>query len=163
MEKFQWGGVDKPGVYLDENCVRLVGNLRMQMGILAHALINEGKTKKAEAVLDKCLEVMPDENIPFDATLFSVCSAYYQIGKTDKANALSKKLFDIFEGDLKVYRSLKPKHLPAFYRDMEQAKEILRRLHNLARDFKQSELEKNYWQRLQALLSPEELKEEPME
>ncbi|MCX8080897.1 MAG: DUF2723 domain-containing protein [Bacteroidia bacterium] len=159
MEKFRWGGIDKKGINLDENCVRLVGNLRMQMGVLAHALINEGKSKKAEAVLDKCLEVMPDENIPFDATMFSICSAYYQIGKIEKANALSKKLFDIFEGDLKIYRGLKPRHSPAFYRDMEQAKEILKRLHMLAKDFKQKNLEKEYWQRLQAILSPEELTE----
>ena len=36
------------GINLDENCVRMTGNLRMQMGILAAALISEGKKEKAE-------------------------------------------------------------------------------------------------------------------
>jgi tetratricopeptide (TPR) repeat protein len=156
-EKFRWGGADKKGINFDENCVRIIGNFRMQMGILAHALINEGKSKKAEEILDLCLKVMPDENIPFDASMFSVCAAYYQIGKLDKANALSKKLFDIFEGDIRIYESLKPHHRPAFFRDTEQAKELLRRLYYLARDFRQTELQKDYMNRLKSILTPEEL------
>src|SRR5690606_21938092 len=72
MTKFKWGGMDTPGVNLDENSIRMAGNMRMQMSILASALISEGKDKKAKAILDKCLEVMPEENVPFDATIFSV-------------------------------------------------------------------------------------------
>jgi hypothetical protein len=74
MNKFLWGGMDKPSVNLDENCMRMAGNLRMQMSILANALISEGKNSKAKAVLDKCLEKMPDENVPYDATLFTVAA-----------------------------------------------------------------------------------------
>jgi hypothetical protein len=88
MNKFLWGGMDKPGVNLDENCVRMTSNLRMQMSILASALLEEGKKAKAEKVLDKCLEKMPEENITFDATVFTMSGVYYELGKLDKANKL---------------------------------------------------------------------------
>lgn len=49
MNKFLWGGMDKKGVNLDENSARMTGNLRMQMGVLASALISEGKTTKQKS------------------------------------------------------------------------------------------------------------------
>jgi tetratricopeptide (TPR) repeat protein len=157
MNKFLWGGMDKKGINLDENCIRMTGNLRMQMSVLASALINEGKIKKAKAVLDKCLEVMPDENIPFDATIFTVCAGYYQINEIKKANELAKKLFDIFEGDLKIYNAQNPKRRVAFGREINQCQEILKRLTGLTQQFKQNELSKDFMARVSAIIPPEEI------
>ncbi|MDP1799788.1 MAG: MFS transporter [Bacteroidota bacterium] len=157
MNKFLWGGMDKKGINLDENCIRMTGNLRMQMGVLAGALINEGKDKKAKAVLDKCLEVMPDENIPYDATIFTICAGYYQVGEMKKANDLAKKLFDIFEGDLKIYNAQKPKHRVAFGREVNQCKELMKRLTGIAQQFKQEEITKEFIKRMSAIIPPEEL------
>jgi tetratricopeptide (TPR) repeat protein len=157
MNKFLWGGMDKPGVNLDENCVRMVGNLRMQMSILAGALINEGKNKKAKDILDKCLAVMPDENISYDASIYTICGAYYEIGEIEKANKLAKKLFDIYEGDLKIYTTQKPNHRSAYGRDINQAKEVLKRLTGLAQQYKQDVLSKEFMTRIQGVLSPEDM------
>ena len=157
MNKFLWGGMDKKGVNLDENCTRMVGNLRMQMSILAGALMNEGKDKKAKAVLDKCLEVMPDENIAFDPTVFTICATYYQLHEIEKANELAKKLFGIFEGDLRVYNAQKGNHRVAYSREIGQAKEILKRLTSLTQQFKQEALSKEFMSRLSAIVPPEEL------
>ena len=157
VNKFKWGGQDKKGINLDENCVRMTGNLRMQMGILAAALISEGKKDKAEKVLDLCLEKMPDANIPFDATLFSICLNYYELNKFDKANALAKKLFDIFEGDLRIYEAQTPKRKYAYGREINQSKELLKRLTGLSQQYKQNDLYKNFMSRLQQVLTPEDL------
>ena len=134
------------------------------MSVLANALIEEGKKVKAKAVLDKCIEKMPDENVPFDATLFTICAGYYQLGEMTQANELAKKLFDIFEGDMKVYNAQKNIHRAAFGREMNQAKEILRRLVGLASQFKQEALTKEFMARIQAVIPPEELqpKSEPV-
>jgi hypothetical protein len=161
MNKFQWGGMDKKGVNLDENCVRMVSNLRMQMSILAGALMNEGKDQKAKAILDKCLQVMPDENVPYDATIYTICARYYQLHEIETANALAKKLFDIFEGDLRVYNAQKGNHRVAYGREMNQAKEILKRVTGLAQQFKQEALEKEFVARLNAIVPAEELNAEP--
>ena len=157
MNKFHWGGQDKKGVNLDENSVRMTGNLRMQMGILASALINEGKKDKAKKVLDLCLEKMPDENIPFDATIFSLCISYYELKEFEKANALSKKLFSIFEGDLRIYEAQIPKRKYAYGREINQSKELLKRLTGLAQQYKQDALYKEFMSKLQTVLTPEDI------
>jgi hypothetical protein len=157
MEKFLWGGLDKPGVNLDETSMRMAGNLRMQMSILAQALINEGKNTKAKKVLDKCLTVIPEENVPYDGTIFTIAAAYYQIGEKQKAGELSKRLFDIFESDLGIYNKQKGNHRMAFQREMDQAKEIMKRLVGLTQQFKDEKLSKELMMRLSKVVPPEDL------
>lgn len=157
MNKFLWGGLDKKGGNFDENCARMASNMRMQMATLAGALINKGQKQKAEKVLDYCLEKIPDENIRYEATLYTIIAGYYQVGNMKKANELSLKLFDIFENDLKVYNTQKSIHRAAFGREMNQAKEIMRRLVMLAEQFKQDAQSKELMKRLTAIVPMEEL------
>lgn len=149
MNKFKWGGMDKPGNYFDENIQRMATNMRIQMGTLAASLIEEGKKDSAIKVLDKCIEVMPDENVPYDATLFSVAVAYYQAGAIDQPNKLSKRLFDMFEENLHFYSLAKN---PNFYtREIKQAQEILQRLIYVTQNFKQDALFKEFETRYNSL------------
>ncbi len=141
--KFSWGGMEKKGVYLDENIARMCTNLRIQMGTLATALVNEGKKDKAMTIADKCLEVMPEGNIPYDATIYSLVVTYYQLGANEKANKLAKRLFDIFEGDMKYYMGLGSKG-QAFGREMRQSQEIMNRLTYMAKQNKQDTLGKDF-------------------
>jgi tetratricopeptide (TPR) repeat protein len=157
MNKFAWGGLDKKGVSLDENCTRMASNMRLQMATLAGALINKGQKQKAEKVLDVCLEKMPDENVRYDSTLYTIIAGYYQIGNMKKAISLSSKLFDIYENDLKVYKAQKSIHRVAFNREMEQAKEVMRRLVMLAEQFNQEAHAKDLMKRLTANIPMEEL------
>lgn len=157
MNKFAWGGLDKKGVNLDENCTRMASNMRLQMATLAGALINKGQKQKAEKVLDLCLEKMPDENVRYESTLYTIIAGYYQIGNMTKATSLSSKLFDIYENDLKVYKAQKSIHRVAFNREMEQAKEVMRRLVMLAEQFNQEAYSKDLMKRLTANIPMEEL------
>ncbi|MES2134079.1 MAG: DUF2723 domain-containing protein [Bacteroidota bacterium] len=158
--KFEWGGLDKEGVNLDENCTRMASNMRMQMATLAGALINKGQKQKAEKVLDLCLAKIPDENVRYEATLYTIIAGYYQIGNMKKATELSTKLFDIYENDLKVYNAQKPIHRAAFNREIGQAKEIMKRLVMLSEQFKQEAYSKELMKRLSANVPMDELMED---
>lgn len=160
MNKFVWGGLDKEGVNLDENCTRMASNMRMQMATLAGALISKGQKQKAEKVLDLCIAKIPDENVRYEATLYTIIAGYYQIGNMKKATELSTKLFDIYENDLKVYNAQKPIHRAAFNREIGQAKEIMKRLVMLAEQFKQEAYSKELMKRLSANVPMDELMEE---
>lgn len=157
VNKFQWGGLDKPGVNLDENCTRMASNMRVQMATLANALMQKGQKEKAKKVLDLCIEKMPDANVRYDGTLFTIAAGYYQLGETDKADKLSKRIFDIYENDLKVYNSMKPERRAAFGREVNQAKEIMKRFVMLTQQFKRDALSKEFMARLQSIVPAEEL------
>jgi hypothetical protein len=153
MNKFAWGGMEIKGMYLDNVFIRgCAFNVRQRMGALALALIEEGKKEKALQVLDKAVEITPQENVPYDVTMYAITLAYYQAGAGDKANEIAKKLFDNFENNLNYYYSFNRTRLPEFGNDPDQAQDILERLIFFAHTFKQPELAKEFESRYTHLL-----------
>lgn len=145
MNKFVWGGMEKPGTFLDNvflsSCVL---NTRQRAGTLASVLSEEGKKDKAIKVLDKCLEVTPFENAPIDATLYSVVLAYYQAGASDKANALSKTLFDNYENNIRYIYGLEREKIASYGGELKQAQGIMEQLLSFANYFKQTAVAKAF-------------------
>ena len=91
MNKFKWGGVNTPGVYLDENVMRMCKSYRIALfSKLAAALVAEGKNEKALNVLDKAMEVLPPENVPLDYSALSLGELYYELGQKEKAEMVYK-------------------------------------------------------------------------
>ena len=66
VNKFSWGGLNNPNVYLDETNTRMVMNFRNNFARLAEALISNGKTDSALIALDKCVKEMPNTTAPFN-------------------------------------------------------------------------------------------------
>jgi hypothetical protein len=96
MHKFKWGGMEKDGIYLDETILRQTKNLRNLFYRLASKLVEEGDTVKATAVLDKCLEVMPKKNVPYDVFVVRLAEAYYSAGDAAKGTGLVKEVADLY-------------------------------------------------------------------
>ena len=95
MNKFKFGGVDKPGIYLDETVMRMCYTHRRLLSLLAMNLVNEGKNDKAKAVLDKCEKVLPSYNIPHDyqSGSMDLARAYALTNQTKKAQDLIDQLW----------------------------------------------------------------------
>ena len=108
MNKFKFGGVDKPGVYLDETVMRMCYTHRRLLSLLAMNLVQEGKNKKAMAVLDKCEKMLPSYNIPHDyqSGSMDLARAYALTGQTKKAQELIDQLWNKSTEYMKWYCSL---------------------------------------------------------
>jgi hypothetical protein len=79
MNDFRWGGMDKnPDMYLDETCRRMCSTLRSTFNQLASELIAEGKTEKAQKVLQKCIEVIPYSVAPYEIIMLYVADNFYK-------------------------------------------------------------------------------------
>lgn len=152
-KKFQWGGMDKPGVYLDDVFLRSCAlNIRQRMGTLASVLASEGKKDKAVKVLDKCVEITPEYNVPYDGTMFSIVLGYYQADAFAKGNELAQKLFDNSEKNINFYYSYRGKSRAEFGGDVERSQEIMERLVYITDMFKQTALNKQLSARYNELM-----------
>lgn len=134
MTEFEWGGMNKSEIYMDENNRRMCMNFRNNFARLAGDYIRQGKKEKALEVLDKCLEVIPHKNVPYNQFMVSIAEHYYRLGAYDKANEIVKILLDIYEDDLNYYMSLKGKYRKSVEREEGFTKYILGQLVMLARD-----------------------------
>jgi tetratricopeptide (TPR) repeat protein len=77
MFRYRYGGLDKPGLYIDETVMRMCYTHRRLFGQLALHLIAEQKNDKARKVLAKAARELPTYNIPMN----------YMSGGTDIAKA----------------------------------------------------------------------------
>jgi len=95
MNKFKFGGVDKPGIYLDETVMRMCYTHRRLLGMLAINLVQEGKNKKAKEVLEKCEKMLPSYNIPHDyqSGSMDLARAYALTGQVKKSQELIDQLW----------------------------------------------------------------------
>ena len=90
MTKFKFGGIDKPGIYIDENVMRMCYTHRRVFSQLIGQLIKEGKKDKALIALDYAEKMIPASNVPYDWAngAFQLAEAYYQVEQTEKANKI---------------------------------------------------------------------------
>lgn len=129
VNKFKWGGMDyAPGVYLDENVLRMTTNLRLQIATLATELASEGRKEEAKQVLDLAQAKMPEKNVPYDRIMLPIIEAYYQAGDTASANRLNQRLFTIMDENMNWYLSLSPEFANKVTDDMGMAKLVMERL-----------------------------------
>ena len=95
MNKFKFGGVDKPGIYLDETVMRMCYTHRRLLAMLAMNLVQEGKDQKAKDVLEKCEKMLPSYNIPHDyqSGSMDLARAYALTGQVKKSQELVDQLW----------------------------------------------------------------------
>jgi hypothetical protein len=96
MHKFRFGGIDHPGIYLDENAMRMCYSHRRLFATLVSQLLKEGKNDKALKALDYAEKVIPATNVPYEYIngADEMAEAYYRLGEADKGDAIMKALLD---------------------------------------------------------------------
>jgi hypothetical protein len=110
MNKFVWGGANTPGVNIDYNHKRtiIVVKARMNYARLAKELTEEGKNEKAIEVLDKCMEELPLEKIPYDPYVGDLIDAYFAAGNAQKGEEMTIAFRDYYFERLQYFLKQKP-------------------------------------------------------
>jgi hypothetical protein len=153
INKFKWGGVEKPGVYLDENITRMLGNFRNSFARLAMQLIAEHKPDSARKTLDKCLEVIPEEAVPLNIYNLLMVQGYYQVGDTVKANTIADKIKKNTYQQLDYFVSLGKEYNNYLMYEKRVAFYTLDEIRRMATDFKQPDLAKEMESKMQQYAS----------
>ncbi len=132
MNKYHWGGMKNPKVYLDENILRMTMNMRNNFARLAEQLLQEGKKDSAVKVLNKSLEEMPEVTVPFNIFLLRYPDLYYRAGDIAKGDELIKRLTEIYASDLNVMLQMKGENARKVERQQQQSAAVLQELKKYA-------------------------------
>ncbi len=90
MNRFQFGGVNKEGIYLDETNMRMCLTHRNMFTLLAQQLLREDKKDKALQVLRKSAEVLPPTTIPYEMADTDLANIWFLAGDRKQACAIAK-------------------------------------------------------------------------
>ncbi len=144
MNKFRWGNMGDPKVYLDENIRRTlhIVKVRNNFGRLAMALQQEGKADSANVVIDRALEVLPPEKICIDYYDMKLVEALFAC-KHDRTEEIARTIANTAYNDLLYYAKLDPR----FYASAESKRQMCminaQMVIEIASTYKFAELEKD--------------------
>ncbi|MCH5327846.1 MAG: hypothetical protein J1E02_02400, partial [Coprobacter sp.] len=152
MNKFVWGGIDNPDVYLDENVRRMCYTQRLMFADLIEQLMMEGKKDKALKALDFSMEKIPSTAIPHDYISVQMADFYYQLGEPEKATDLLTEIAENSLSYLDWYRTLTPTQFRSVSRDFQLHKYVMEQnVLPLLLEQNEEELAGQYIQRLQTM------------
>ena len=142
MNAFRWGNMDDPSVFIDSNTYRttLILRLGQRFADLADALIVEGKTDSARAVVDRAVKLLPPENFPNDAATAGLAEMYYRAGAPDKGNALVRAYLKDIGSDLTYIISVEKKFGAMMSVEAQRNVSLLGEIRRLAEAYDQDEI-----------------------
>lgn len=88
MNKFVWGNIDDPKVYLDENNRRMCRTQRLMFSTLINQLLDAGDKERAAKAAEFCVKQIPSYNVPNDHASLTMVQALYMGNKTEMANEI---------------------------------------------------------------------------
>lgn len=108
MNKFRYGNVSDPNIYIDENSMRMCRTHRLMFTELIRALIQTGDTTRARKALDYCEEVLPGTSVPYDYTATFLAEYYYQLHDNEQGDRINDIVANNCTEYLDWYFSLAP-------------------------------------------------------
>ena len=95
MNRYKFGKIDNPDIYLDETVLRMCETHRRMFVQMSDQLIKEGKLDKAKKALDYSLEVIPTTAVPHDyqsSMSKQMADQYILLGDTIAAQSILNDL-----------------------------------------------------------------------
>jgi phage shock protein PspC (stress-responsive transcriptional regulator) len=122
MNKYHYGNLKQPGLYIDETTMRMCYTHRRWFSTLITSLIEEGKKDKALKALEKCEKEIPAYNVPHDlnSSSLDIASAYIACDKPEKAQPIFDALEKHSTEYIKWYLSLSNVYFANSVRDCHQ-------------------------------------------
>ena len=136
MNRFKWGGADRPGVYIEENTMRMCKSYRMYIfGELAQALLREGKRDKALAVVDKAMKVLPPANVPLDYSAIAIGEVYMALGEKAKGEPILDAIVENSLRNIRWYVRLKPAQFASVREDLQRDMAIVQNVIGIGKHY----------------------------
>ena len=90
MERFKYGNMSQPGLYIDETVSRMCRTHRRMFVMLADRLVRSGKKDDAAKVLARCEKELPACNIPYTDDDSQLASLWAEVGNAKAAERVAK-------------------------------------------------------------------------
>ncbi len=154
MNKFTWGNVNDPDIFIDEyneKEVRIIQG-RYMFARLADKLNKEGKKDKALEVVDRMFEIFPNNKMPLGFDSLPAVEQYYKAGANEKGDQYLRVLAENSFENVDYYINLPGKFASAVKGDLDRELAQLRNVVAIAKRYSPEELHKELDGKVKALI-----------
>ncbi len=142
MDKFKWGNMNNPKVYIDENNSRMMMNIRNTFNRLAETLVAEGQNDKATQVLDRCVELIPHKVVPYNYFSMMMAETYFKANKPEKGKEIIRTIMTDYEEQLDYFFKLNKPMRASVDDEIQRILYFMREMGNVCTRGNQAELSK---------------------
>jgi hypothetical protein len=146
MHQFKYGNMNIPGIYIDENLMRMCRTHRMMFAQLAEQLIRENQRDKAKEVLDYAEEQLPGYNVPYDYTSASMASMYFLLHEDEKALAIMENVANNCSEYIHFYQNLNKRQKDLMRSTVDRESAILGYVLQVCERYNQLDLVDKYYE-----------------
>ncbi|MBR4063836.1 MAG: DUF2723 domain-containing protein [Tidjanibacter sp.] len=148
MEKFRYGNVADPDVYVDNFSRYNIRSVQIRLGFarLAMGLLERGDREGAIEVLDRGLEVIPLSQVGwgdggnFDYEMLAYIDSYYMAGETERGDELLLAFATDVAEHILYYSSFPENRIGLVAEQLDTAYSMLAQLYMLAEDSGREEI-----------------------
>jgi hypothetical protein len=142
MNNFKYGNMNDPDVYIDENNMRMMTNIRTSFNRLAAGLVNESKMDSAIAVIDRAFELIPGSLVPYEYFSVLLAEKYYAARVPEKGREKFDEIYNVFNDELGYYLSLNRKFIltPEINEEIQKNLFYLQTMERTARKYNDAEM-----------------------
>jgi hypothetical protein len=108
MNRFKWGNMNNSEVFMDDNSIKTISkilNMRSCFARVAEEFIKRNDKDKAIRLLDRSMELMPAEVVPYNMDMLGIILAYYHAGAKDKAILYCSEFKNSLQQELAYFNS----------------------------------------------------------
>jgi len=145
MNKFKFGNCNVMGVYFDEENRRHLNSIRLAYAQAAASLADNGKKDEAKKMLNKCDQMMLQENFPYgmvsrgqqhDQFSLFMLQAAYKAGDTVLADKISKSVKKDLEQQMTYLTNLPDSKQEAMQQEIPGVQRLMMQMQQLQNQFK---------------------------
>ncbi len=122
MNKYHYGNLKQPGLYIDETTMRMCYTHRRWFATLITNLVKEGKIDMALKALDKCEKEIPSYNVPhsLNSSSLDIADAFIACDKPERAVPILDQIEKHSKEYIRWYLSLSNVYFAGSVRDCHQ-------------------------------------------
>jgi hypothetical protein len=142
MDKFKWGNMNDPKVYIDENNSRMMMNVRNTFNRLAETLVADGQNDKAAQVLDRGIELIPHKIVPYNYFSMMMAETYFKAGKPEKGKEIINTIMTDYKEQLDYFFKMNKPMRASVDEEIQRILYFMREMGNVCNRGNQAELGK---------------------
>ena len=144
MHRFRYGGLNTPGIYVDEDVRHLANTHQFVLGILIDSLLHQNDTRRALAVCRKWQQEMPPENVPYTDAALAMASCYYQTHHPKQGDEIIGSLLQRSDEWLSWIETITPSRQPGSRYSQYSWLKTMQQALSMAEQFERNEIYHQY-------------------
>jgi len=145
MNKFKFGSANVMGVYFDEENRRHLNSIRLAYAQAASSLADNGKKEEAKKMLNKCDQMMLQENFPYgmasrreqhNSFSLQMLIAAYKAGDTALADKISKSVKKDLDQQMNYLTNLSDSKQEGMQTEIQDVQRLLMGMQQIDMQFK---------------------------